>query len=103
MAETDTLWQAVDEMRNRQSQIESRVAAHDARLLAFLDEFRESRRERQKQIEDIVKAMAEFRTTLDEVKLKVSEAHGMAKFGKWAAGIAIGILGLFISAKVGGQ
>lgn len=27
MAETDTLWQAVDEIRNRQSQIESRVAA----------------------------------------------------------------------------
>lgn len=103
MAETDTLWQAVDEIRNRQSQIESRVAVHDARLLAFLDEFRESRRERQKQIEDIGKTMVEFRTTLDEVKLKVSEAHGMAKFGKWAAGIAIGILGLFISAKVGGQ
>lgn len=34
MAETDTLWQAVDEIRNRQSQIESRVAVHDARLAA---------------------------------------------------------------------
>lgn len=97
MAETDTLWQAVDEIRNRQSQIESRVAVHDARLLAFLEEFRESRAERKEQIANIAKAMAEFNTKLDAVQNKVSEAHGMARFGKWASGVIIIVIGWFIT------
>lgn len=102
MAETDTLWQAVDEMRNRQSAIEARVAVHDARLLAFLDEFRESRRERQKQIDDIHETITKFGKKLDAINDKVSEAHGMARLGKWAVGIALIVAGWFVS-KGGGQ
>lgn len=102
--DTGTLWQAVDEIRNRQSQIEARVAAHDARLVAFLEEFRESRRERKEQIEAIAREMRrsvdEFNTKLDELRLQVSEAHGMAKFGRWLAGVALVVIGWFISKGV---
>lgn len=97
MAETDTLWQAVDEIRNRQSQIESRVAAHDARLAAFLEEFRESRKERREQLAGLTRTLAEFNTKLDAVQTKVSEAHGMARFGKWVSGIVVVIVGWFIA------
>lgn len=97
MAETDTLWQAVDEIRNRQSQIESKVAVHDSRLVAFLEEFQESRAERKEQMATIAKTMVEFNTKLDAVQNKVSEAHGMARFGKWASGIVVVIVGWFIT------
>lgn len=97
MADTDTLWQAVDEIRNRQSAIESKVAVHDSRLLAFLEEFRESRKERREQMADLTRTLAEFNTKLDAVQNKVSEAHGMARFGKWASGIVVVIVGWFIT------
>lgn len=78
------LWQAVDTLRERNSALESRMSAHEATQEAFLMEFRESRRERQRQMEGIT-------GTLAEIREKVSEAHGAAKFGKWMVGLLVSL------------
>lgn len=95
MSDSNELWQAVTELRDRHSNLEARVAVHDARLVAFLDEFRESRREHQRQMESIAASintrLGQFDEKMDEIREKVSEAHGAAKFGKWVIGILISL------------
>lgn len=81
---TTELWQAVTELRDRHATLESRVAAHDVRHEMLLAEFRESRQERQRQMEGIT-------GTLAEIREKVSEAHGAAKFGKWMVGLLVSL------------
>lgn len=67
------------------------MSAHDARLVAFL----ESRREHQRQMESIAASintrLGQFDEKMDEIREKVSEAHGAAKFGKWVIGILISL------------
>lgn len=79
------------ELRDRHSNLEARVAVHDARLVAFL----ESRREHQRQMESIAASintrLGQFDEKMDEIREKVSEAHGAAKFGKWVIGILISL------------
>lgn len=95
MSDSNELWQAVTELRDRHSQLESRVAVHDARLVAFLDEFRESRQERQRQMDTLTSALntrlGQIDEKMDTIQEKVSEAHGAAKFGKWVIGILISL------------
>lgn len=95
MTDSNELWQAATELRDRHSNLEARVAVHDARLVAFLDEFRESRRERQRQIDTLTAALntrlGQIDEKMDTIQEKVSEAHGAAKFGKWVIGILISL------------
>lgn len=95
------LWQAVDELRNRNSALESRMSAHDAKHEAFLAEFRESRRERKEQIELIANSishrLSEFDEKIDTIGTKVIEAHGAAKFGKWVVATAFTGAGVLIA------
>lgn len=99
--EHDDLWQALDALRDRNSQLEARMSAHDAKHEAFLAEFRESRRERKEQIDLIAHAinsrLVDFERKIDHVSHKVTEAHGMATFGKWGIGFVITVLGLLIA------
>lgn len=83
MAEgTQELWQAVSELRDRNATLESRISANDARHEMFLAEFRESRQELQRQMESISASLA-------DIQVKVGEAHGAAKFGKWMIGLLV--------------
>ena len=91
MSDSNELWHVVTELRDRHSNLEARVAVHDARLVAFL----ESRREHQRQMESIAASintrLGQFDEKMDEIRGKVSEAHGAAKFGKWVIGILISL------------
>lgn len=93
------LWQAVDAGRERISALESRMSAHDAKHESFLDEFRESRKERKEQMDTIAQAihsrLVDFDGKFDALAEKVTEAHGAAKFGKWLLGIVLAAIGLF--------
>ena len=95
MSDSNELWQAVTELRDRHSNLEARVAVHDARLVAFLDEFRESRLERQRQMDALAAALntrlGQIDEKIDTIQENVSEAHGAAKFGKWVIGILISL------------
>lgn len=95
MSDSTELWQAVSELRDRNAALESRVSATDARVEMFLTEFRESRRERQQQMENIASSLnarlGQFDEKMDEIREKVSEAHGAAKFGKWVIGLLISL------------
>ena len=95
MSDSNELWQAVTELRDRHSNLEARVAVHDARLVAFLDEFRESRQERQRQMDTLTAALntrlGQIDEKMDTIQEKVSEAHGAAKFGKWVIGILLSL------------
>lgn len=95
MSDSNELWQAVTELRDRHSNLEARMSAHDARHEMFLAEFRESRQERQRQMESIAASLntrlGQFDEKMDEIREKVSEAHGAAKFGKWVIGILISL------------
>lgn len=92
------LWQAVDNLRERNGALESRMSAHEATQEAFLMEFRESRRERKEQIDTIAHAiesrLSDFDGKFDTLSEKVTEAHGAAKFGKWLIGIVLAAAGL---------
>lgn len=96
--EHDDLWQALESLRNRNSTLEARMSAHDAKHEAFLAEFRESRRERKEQIDLIAHAinsrLVDFERKIDHVTHKVTEAHGMATFGKWGIGFVLTVLAL---------
>lgn len=94
----DVIWQELNALRDRNSKLEARMSAHDAKHEAFLAEFRESRRERKEQIDLIAHAinsrLVDFERKIDTVTSKVTEAHSVASFSKWLAGFVVGALGL---------
>lgn len=81
-AESDALWQAHNELRDRHHALESRMAASEERHKAIVEKLDLSRVERTQQHQATLEAIG-------SLKNEVAEARGAARFGKFIIGLLI--------------
>lgn len=81
---TEAIWERINAQTDRMSEIESRMAAHEARTVAIEQKIDLSRQERTEQFREI-------KAGIDGIREEVSEYRGALQFGKWLAGILIAL------------
>lgn len=86
MNEQEALWEQVNQLRDKQSALESRMSAHDAKQDALAEKIDLSRTERTEQFRSLSDQIAKVG---EDVREELSEYRGALKFGKWIAGILI--------------
>lgn len=88
MNDADSLWQQINVLREKQSALESRMSAHDAKQDALAEKIDLSRSERSEQFQQLT---AQISTLGETVREELSEYRGALKFGKWLAGLLIAL------------
>ena len=88
MNDADALWEQINVLREKQSALESRMSAHDAKQDALAEKIDLSRSERSEQFQQLT---AQISTLGETVREELSEYRGALKFGKWIAGLLIAL------------
>ena len=88
MNEAEALWEQINVLREKQSALESRMSAHDAKQDALAEKIDLSRSERSEQFQQLT---AQISTLGETVREELSEYRGALKFGKWLAGLLIAL------------
>lgn len=97
MNEAEALWEQINVLREKQSALESRMSAHDAKQDALAEKIDLSRSERSEQFQRLT---AQISTLGETVREELSEYRGALKFGKWLAAtlIALGVPAALLTA-----
>lgn len=90
MNDTEAVWEQINAMRDKQSALEARMAAHDAKVDALADKLDLSRTERTEQYHQLSAKIDGLGVT---VQSELAEYRGALRFGKWIAGtlVALGV------------